>query len=78
MRQVLAAAGALGRRVEVIKAKTEDDIDVVFATLAELRAERAPAPPDLFFNSQTRSERLAALTVRHAVPRIPVSLRHFS
>jgi putative ABC transport system substrate-binding protein len=40
----------------------------VFADLAQLRASALVISPDVFFN--TRSEQLAALSLRHAVPAI--------
>ena len=67
-RQVQAAARALGRRVEVINASTEHDIEAAFATLVELRPDAFLVDPDPFFNSQSRIEQVAALTLRHAVP----------
>ena len=44
------------------------DFDTVFATVAQLRAGALVISPDVFFTS--RSQQLAALTVRHAVPAI--------
>ena len=67
-RQVQAAAHALGQQVEVIKASTEHDIEAAFATLVELRADALLVEPDPFFNSSSRIERVATLTLRHAVP----------
>jgi putative ABC transport system substrate-binding protein len=52
----------------VLHASTERDLDVVFATLVEIRADALVIAPATFFS--TRSEHLAALTVRHAVPAI--------
>jgi putative ABC transport system substrate-binding protein len=55
-------------QLHVLHAKTERDFDVVFAQLAQLHAGGLIVAPDAFFISQ--SERLGALTVRHAVPAI--------
>jgi hypothetical protein len=44
----------------------ERDFDTVFATLAQMRAGALVIGNDPFFNS--RSEQLAALSVRHAMP----------
>ena len=63
-----AAAGALGLELHVLNASTEGDFDGVFAKLIQLRAGGLVIGPDPFFSS--RSEQLAALAVRHAVPTI--------
>jgi putative ABC transport system substrate-binding protein len=65
-RAVQAAARTLGLQLHVLHASTERDFDSVFASLVQLRADALVIGSDLFFTS--RSERLAALTVRHAVP----------
>jgi putative ABC transport system substrate-binding protein len=75
-RQVQAAARALGRHVEVINASTEHDIESAFATLVELRADALLVEPDTFFNSSSQIERVATLTLRHAVPAMH-SVREF-
>jgi putative ABC transport system substrate-binding protein len=67
-RDIRAAARILGLQVQVLDASAERDFDPVFARLAQLRADALVIGSDLFFTS--RSERLAALTVRHAVPSI--------
>jgi putative ABC transport system substrate-binding protein len=63
-----AAARTLGLKLHVLHASTERDFDTAFATLVQLRAGALVIGTDGFFVSQ--SERLAALTVRHAVPAI--------
>jgi putative tryptophan/tyrosine transport system substrate-binding protein len=63
-----AAAPALGLQLHVLRASTERDFDTVFATLVQLRAGALDITPDVFFTA--RSEQLAALTLRHAVPAI--------
>jgi putative ABC transport system substrate-binding protein len=67
-RDLQAAARALGLQLHVLHASTERDFDTVFATLVQLRAGGLVIGPDPFFTS--RSEQLAALTVRHAVPTV--------
>jgi putative ABC transport system substrate-binding protein len=66
--QVLAAAGVLGLELHVLKANSESDFDAVFAKLIELRAGGLVISGGPFFIS--RSEQLAALTLRYAVPAI--------
>src|SRR5215210_2397264 len=68
LRDLQALARTTGRQLRVLHASTERDLDTVFATLVQLRAGGLVIGPDAFFNS--RSEHLAALTVRHAVPAI--------
>jgi putative ABC transport system substrate-binding protein len=63
-----AAARTLGVQLHVLLASAERDFDTVFATLARLRPGALLINPSLLFN--TRSEQLATLTVRHAVPAI--------
>src|SRR6266487_1632552 len=67
-RDVQAAARALALQIHVLHASTERDFETVFATLVQLRAGALVIGPDTFFTA--RSEQLAALTVRHAVPTI--------
>ena len=63
-----AAARALGVQIHVLRASTERDIEAAFTTLLELRAGGLVIGTDPFFNS--RSDQLAALALRHAVPTI--------
>ena len=67
-RDLQSAARNLGLKLHVLHASTERDFDTVFATLIQLRAGALVIGVDLFFN--TRSEQLAALALRHAVPTI--------
>ena len=67
-RAMQATAHTLGLQVHVLQASTEHDFDRVFADLVRLRAGALVISPDVFFN--TRSEQLAALSLRHAVPAI--------
>jgi putative tryptophan/tyrosine transport system substrate-binding protein len=62
------AALALGLQPHVLHASKDSDIDVVFATLVQLRAGGLVIGTDAFFTS--RMEQLGALALRHAVPAI--------
>jgi putative ABC transport system substrate-binding protein len=66
LRDSQAAARSLGLQLHILHASTERDLDTAFATLGRLRAGALVIGSDPFFTS--RSEQLAALTVRHAVP----------
>jgi putative ABC transport system substrate-binding protein len=63
-----AAARALGLRMHVLQASTDRDLDAVVATSEQLRASGLIISSDSFFF--TRSERIAALALRHTVPTI--------
>jgi putative ABC transport system substrate-binding protein len=67
-RDLQAAARTLGLQAHVLHARTEHDFDAVFATLGELRAGALVISTDGLFIS--RAARLAALTLRHAMPTI--------
>ena len=67
-RALKAAASTFGLQLHVLQASTEQDFDLVFAALVQLRADALVVMPDNFFT--TRSEQLGALTLRHAVPAI--------
>jgi putative tryptophan/tyrosine transport system substrate-binding protein len=67
-RDLQAAAHTLGLRLHVLHASSEQEIDAAFMTLVQLRAGALVIGTDAFFNS--RSEQLAVLTLRHAVPAI--------
>jgi putative tryptophan/tyrosine transport system substrate-binding protein len=68
LRALKAAASTLGLQLHVLQASTEQDFDRVFAALVQLRAGALVIMSDQFFYA--RSEQLAALTLRHAVPAI--------
>ena len=63
-----SAAKILGLQVHVLNASTERDFEPAFAALVELRASALVIGGDPLFNS--RSEQLATLAVRHAVPAV--------
>jgi putative ABC transport system substrate-binding protein len=67
-KDLLAAASTLGLQLHELRASTDRDFDTVFASLVQQRAGGLVISSDSFFF--TRSEQLAALAVRHAVPAI--------
>jgi putative ABC transport system substrate-binding protein len=62
------AASSFGLQLHVLHASSEAEFTTAFAALARLRAGALMIAADRFFN--TRSEQLAALTLRYAVPAI--------
>jgi len=62
------AGRALGLMVQVFNARVEDDFDAAFAKAAEQGAGGLVIANDGLFNS--KAERLAALSTRHALPTI--------
>lgn len=69
-KELLAAAAVFGLNLQIVDAENERDFDVVFAKIAELKAGGLVIATDGFFISL--SERLAALTVRDALPAVSV------
>jgi putative tryptophan/tyrosine transport system substrate-binding protein len=68
LRDLQAAAHTLGLQLRVAHASTERDFDTAFASLARLRPGALVIGTDGFFIS--RSEQLAALAIRHAIPAV--------
>jgi putative ABC transport system substrate-binding protein len=68
LKDLQAAARALGLQIHLLQASTEREIESAFATLLELRAGGLMVGTDPFFNS--RSEQLAQLALRHAMPTV--------
>ena len=66
LRDVEAAARAMGLQIHVLKASTSREIDAAFATLVRERAEALFVGSDSFF--QSRRLQLSLLAMRHAVP----------
>jgi putative tryptophan/tyrosine transport system substrate-binding protein len=65
---VEAAARILGRKVMVVRAASEDEIDAAFEAVVRRRANALHVPGDaLFFG---RRDKLVALSERHAIPAI--------
>jgi putative tryptophan/tyrosine transport system substrate-binding protein len=68
LRDLQAAARAVNLPIKILEASTVQDLDGVFAALAEMRASGLVIGTDTFFNSQ--SARLAALALKHHMPAI--------
>jgi putative tryptophan/tyrosine transport system substrate-binding protein len=66
MREVGAAARAIGLQTQILKASTIGEINAAFATFARERADALFVGQDPFFNS--RRTQLVHLATRHAVP----------
>jgi putative tryptophan/tyrosine transport system substrate-binding protein len=67
-RDVQAAAQTLGKRLLIVNAVAESDIETAFATLVEQRAGAILIPSEALFNSMP--DQLVALAARHALPAI--------
>jgi putative tryptophan/tyrosine transport system substrate-binding protein len=68
VRSLRAAADALGRKLLVVKARREADIDAAFATIVQQKVDGLVVIGDPFLISQR--EQLVALTALHAIPAI--------
>ena len=68
LKNLQAAADALGVRLHILHASTQRDFAAVFETLAQVRPGGLVVASDTFF--ATHAEQLAALTVRHAMAAI--------
>jgi putative ABC transport system substrate-binding protein len=71
---VLAAAPAIGLKVQVLKAGTDRELDAAFVSLVQARTGALLVGGDAFFNN--RIERLIELAARHAIPTM-YSFREF-
>jgi len=67
-RNLRYAAGILGLQIHVLEASTPSDIDAVFGTLVEFRADALVVGGDPFFTG--RRDQIAALAARYTVPAI--------
>ena len=63
-----AASRSLALQIHVLNASSSDEIDEAFATLAQRGIGALVVTADSFFNS--RSQQLAALVLRYALPAI--------
>jgi putative ABC transport system substrate-binding protein len=75
IKDVKAAASAIGRQIEVLTATTSREIDTAFASLVPKRVDVLVLTPGSLFNN--RRVQLATLAVRYAVPTI-YSSREFA
>jgi putative ABC transport system substrate-binding protein len=66
VRDVKAAAPAIGLQIQVLNASNGDEIDAAFATLVSERADALLVAPDAVLNS--RRVQIAILAARHSVP----------
>jgi len=67
-RQTSAAAAALGLKLQVLRASTEQDLAAVFESLNQLKVEALVIGSDAFFSSRGRE--LGELALRHRVPAV--------
>ena len=68
LKDVNAAANALGLQIQILNASDGDEIDAAFTTLVSDRADALFVGPDAFFAS--RRVQIAILAARHMVPAI--------
>jgi ABC-type uncharacterized transport system substrate-binding protein len=68
MRDVTAAASAMGLQVDVVQASDSREIESVFRTLVDKKADALLVGPDAFLVS--RRLQLAILAARHALPAV--------
>ncbi len=73
-RDVLAAATVIGLKIQVLKARTDREIDAAFVSLVQARIGALLVGGDVLFNNRT--EQLVALAARHAIPTM-YSVREF-
>jgi len=66
VRDLEAAARAIGLQIQVLNASTSGEIEAAFAALAGERADVLFVAPDAFFND--RRVQLATLAARHTIP----------
>jgi putative ABC transport system substrate-binding protein len=68
IKDLQAAASAIGLPIEILAASTNRDIDAAFANLVQKRVDALLVSPDLFFSS--RRAQILTLAARHVVPAI--------
>jgi putative tryptophan/tyrosine transport system substrate-binding protein len=65
---IIGAAGALGIKLEVVKASTENEIDAAFSMVMRERAQALMVMNDVFL--QIRRNQITGLCMRHGLPAI--------
>ena len=68
VREAQEAADAMKRRIEIVRASTESELELAFATLAQRGTDALLVTQDVFFNS--RRELLVTLAARYKLPAI--------
>jgi ABC-type uncharacterized transport system substrate-binding protein len=68
LRDTLAAAGMLGRKLAVVEARSDRDFEPAFATFVERQAGALVVAPSQLFDSNR--DQLVALAARHKIPTI--------
>jgi len=68
VREAQEAANAMKRRIEIVRASTESELELAFATLAQRGTTALLVTQDVFFNS--RRELLVTLAARYKLPAI--------
>ena len=65
-RDVLAAATVIGLKIQILKARTDREIDAAFVSLVQVRTGALLVGGDALFNN--RIEQIVALAARHTIP----------
>jgi putative ABC transport system substrate-binding protein len=73
-KDIVAAGQTLGRRIVVLDARTEQEIDAAFATMVQQRIGALVVSNDAFLNS--RRAQIAGLAARHKLPAIYAYREH--
>ena len=66
LKDLEAAARALGQRIILLNASSSSDIDTAFATLVEMEGDALISTADTLFNN--RRVQIVSLAARHAIP----------
>jgi putative ABC transport system substrate-binding protein len=75
LKDIEDAARTVGQKIKILHARTESELDVAFAALAQVRADALLVAASPFFNN--RRARIVALAARQAIPAI-YPLREFA
>jgi putative ABC transport system substrate-binding protein len=75
LREVEAAARAIGQQIRILNVSTDSEIETAFASVIEARANALAVVGNPFLNS--KRNQLVALAARHAIPAI-YELREFA